>query len=82
MSEKRIGRQTPTLSVVLPYTESLGSEALEIYNRSGRAALEWQELMLEDIMAVNDEGLWLHMKFQREEVWNYGLIKELSSSPM
>ena len=63
MSEKRIGRQTPTLSVVLPYTESLGSEALEIYNRSGRAALEWQELMLEDIMAVNDEGLWLHMKF-------------------
>lgn len=36
---------------------------MEIYNRSGRTAQEWQELMLEDIMAVNEDGLWLHMKF-------------------
>ncbi len=61
--EKRRGRQTPTISVVLPYTESRGSEAVEIYNRSGRTAQEWQELMLEDIMAVNSDGLWVHMKF-------------------
>lgn len=63
MSEKRVGRQTPTLSVVLPYTESLGSEALELYNSSGREALPWQELMIEDIMAVGPDGLWIHMKF-------------------
>ena len=34
-----------------------------MYNKSGRTAQEWQELMLYDIMAVDDEGLWKHMKF-------------------
>lgn len=63
MDETRLGRQTPTLSVVLPYTDSRGAEAVEIYNRSGRTAQPWQALMTEDIMAVNSEGLWLHMKF-------------------
>ena len=63
MNDKRSGRQTPTISVVLPYTESKGTEAVSIYNKSGRSAQPWQELMLEDIMAVNDEGLWVHMKY-------------------
>lgn len=63
MSEIRLGKQTPTLSVVLPYTESLGPEAIAVYNRSGRTAQPWQELMLEDIMAINEDGLWVHMKF-------------------
>lgn len=63
MEEKRRGRQTPTCSVVLPYTQSLGSEAVELYNRSGRTAQEWQALMIEDIMAVDEHGKWLHMKF-------------------
>lgn len=34
-----------------------------MYNKSGRTAQEWQELMLYDIMAVDNEGLWKHMKF-------------------
>ena len=34
-----------------------------MYNKSGRTAQEWQELMMYDIMAVDDEGLWKHMKF-------------------
>ncbi len=63
MSDVRLGRQTPTTSVVLPYTESVGTEAVEIYNRTGRVAQDWQTLMMEDIMALSDEGLWLHMKF-------------------
>lgn len=63
MNEKRLGRQTPTVSVVLPYTQSHGAEAVELYNKSGHAALEWQERMVEDIMAVNADGLWVHMKF-------------------
>lgn len=63
MSEKRLGRQTPTTSVVLPYTDSLGAEAVGIYNRSGRSAQPWQELMLEDIMAINEDGLYVHMKY-------------------
>lgn len=63
MSEKRLGRQTPVISLILPYSESLGTDAVKIYNESGRTAQEWQELMLEDIMALDDEGLWVHMKF-------------------
>lgn len=61
--EIRKGRQTPTVSRVLPYTDSLGTEAVEQYNRSGRTAQEWQERMVEDIMATNEQGLWVHMKF-------------------
>jgi len=63
MAETRLGRQTPTLSVVLPYTQTKGAEAIEIYNKSGRTAQQWQELMMYDIMALDDEGHWLHMKF-------------------
>lgn len=63
MDEKKIGRQTPTTAVVLPYTNSLGTEAVGIYNKSGRTAQQWQELLLEDIMALNKENQWVHMKF-------------------
>ena len=64
MSEEiRRGKQTPTVSRVLPYTDSLGAEAIETYNKSGRTAQEWQERMIEDIMAVNPDGSWVHMKF-------------------
>lgn len=63
MDEKRLGRQTPVLSRILPYTKSSGTDAVKIYNNSGRTAQQWQEIMLEDIMAVDDDGLWIHMKF-------------------
>ena len=53
----RIGNQIPTQSMVLPYTRSLGDEAVQIYNMSGNSCQEWQELMLSDIMAVNEDGL-------------------------
>ena len=63
MTEKRKGRQTPTQSVVLPYYETHGQEAIDAYNESGRIAQEWQELLLCDILAVNEDGLWTHTKF-------------------
>ena len=63
MTETRKGRQFPTLSVVLPYQNSRGMEAVEQYNRSGRTAQDWQALMMEDIMALDADGRWLHMKF-------------------
>lgn len=63
MSEVRLGKQTPTICIRLPYTESLGTEAVDLYNQSDRTAQDWQALMLEDIMAVNDDGLWIHMKY-------------------
>lgn len=59
----RKGRQTPTKSVVLPYTESRGQEAIDLYNSTGRTAQEWQEIQMYDILAVNDEGLWVHTKY-------------------
>ena len=49
--------------MVLDYTESFGDEAVQLYNMSGNVCQEWQALMLSDIMAVNDDGLWIHTKF-------------------
>lgn len=59
----RYGSQVPTKSVVLPYTETKGLEAVELYNKTERNAMEWQELLLSDMMAVNDDGLWVHTKY-------------------
>lgn len=59
----RQGRQTPTQSVILPYKSTKGLEAVDLYNSTGRTALEWQELLIADIMAQNDDGLWTHQKF-------------------
>ena len=60
---KRIGRQTPTTSLVLPYSQSKGQEAIDIYNKTGRTAREWQELLIYDILAIDDEGMWMHSLF-------------------
>ena len=61
--EVRKGRQTPTTSVVLPYQDSLGNEAVELYESTDRTAMEWQQLLIRDIMARNPDGLWTHSKF-------------------
>lgn len=63
MTEKRKGRQTPTQSTVLPYTSTCGQRAIELYNSTGKTAQEWQELLLSDILAYNEDGLWVHTKF-------------------
>lgn len=63
MTEPRKGRQTPTQSVVLPYFVTEGQKAIDTYNDSGRTAQEWQELLISDILAVNEDGLWTHTKF-------------------
>ena len=59
----RVGRQSPTVSVVLPYKDTKGAEAIELYNKSEKDALPWQEALTYDIMAVDDDGLWIHQKF-------------------
>lgn len=56
----RIGRQTPTTSLVLPYKQTKGQEAIDLYNKTGRTAREWQEIQIYDIMACEDDGLWTH----------------------
>ena len=59
----RVGRQTPTVSVILPYQDTKGPEAIELYNLSERPAYDWQVALTYDIMAVDDDGLWVHQKF-------------------
>lgn len=63
MEDARRGRQIPTQSVTLPYEETNGQEAIDYYNATGRTAQEWQELLTYDILAVNENGLWVHTKF-------------------
>lgn len=63
MEPKRIGRQTPTTSLVLPYNKTKGQEAIDIYNKTGRTAREWQEIMIYDIMAVDADNLWVHSTY-------------------
>lgn len=58
-----VARQHPTTCVVLPYVESKGSEAIDLYNKTGRTAQPWQEGLIMDILATNPEGLWTHTKY-------------------
>lgn len=59
----RIGNQTPTHSVVLPYTDSKGPEALVLYSETGREPQDWQILLIDNILATNEDGLWVHPKY-------------------
>ena len=59
----RLGRQTPTQSVVIPYSKTKGPDAVKLYQETGRTALEWQEIQISNILAVNDDGLWTHTKY-------------------
>lgn len=62
-TKTRFGNQHPTQSVTLHYTDSLAQEAIEFYQKSGRDCYPWQVSLLEAIMAINDDGLWVHQKF-------------------
>jgi len=63
MTEKRIGNQNPTQSVILPYKKSLYQKAIDTYEKSKRTAQPWQVGLTKHIYAVNDDGLWVHTKF-------------------
>ena len=63
MDAPRKGCQTPTTSFTLPYSQTCGQEAVDLYNTTGRAAQEWQELLACDILASNADGLWVHTKY-------------------
>lgn len=63
MAEIRKGRQTPTTSVVQPYEKTIGDQAVELYESTGRKAQEWQKLLVYDIMSQTKNQLWMHSKF-------------------
>ncbi|MCI5698467.1 MAG: terminase large subunit [Clostridiales bacterium] len=60
---QKYGNQTPTKSVILKYKKSLGPEAVDLYKKTGRSPFPWQEKMIKDLFAMNDEDLWTHSKF-------------------
>lgn len=60
---KRYGSQTPSQSVILDYEKTLGQEAIDIYKKTGLSPYPWQEKLIKNIFAVNDDGLWTHSKF-------------------
>lgn len=57
------GRQSPTNSVTLPYQETCGQAAIDLYESTGRRAQEWQKLLVYHILAGNKDGLWTHTKY-------------------
>lgn len=60
------GSQTPTVYKYLSTDEDLkrskGKEAIDLYNKTSKTAQEWQEGMLEHILAINEDGLYVHTK--------------------
>lgn len=63
MNETRIGRQEPTISYVLPYEKTDGETAVDLYELTGRTALPWQQGIIYDILAKNEDGKWTHTTF-------------------
>lgn len=63
MAEKRYGRQEPTVGFTLPYDETYGQEAVDLYEQTEREAMPWQKALLYDMLAVNKDGLWVHTRF-------------------
>lgn len=59
----RFGNQTPTQSVILPFTITLYREALDYYHRTKLESYDWQSNLLKSIMATDESGLWVHQKF-------------------
>ena len=59
----REDNQNPTKELTLEYKNSYGEEACGLYAETGREVQEWQKRLVDKILAVNDEGLWVHTKF-------------------
>ena len=63
MADARKGSQKPTIAIVLPYKNTLGGDAVELYEKTGKTAQEWQANLLNDMLATNEAGQWVHTRF-------------------
>lgn len=61
---ERYGEQNPTYRIISKdeYFDTLGEEAVKGYEGTGRTAQPWQNTLMSDIMAINEDGLWVHSK--------------------
>ena len=66
MDNTRSARQEPTASFILPYRETRGDTAVQLYELTGRKALPWQQGLIYDILAINEDGKWKHIKYGYE----------------
>lgn len=58
----KIGQQSPTISVVIPYARTKGNEAVKLYAKAGRKLEPWQADLVKDMMAYSRK-LWTHIAF-------------------
>lgn len=61
--EKRTGRQEPTTRIALLYAVTDGQAAVDLYELTGRMALDWQKKILKDILAKKIDGSWVHTRY-------------------
>lgn len=63
VTKTKLGNQHPTQSVNLHYSISLAQEAIDYYQKTGLKCYPWQINLIFPIMAVDDEGIWIHQKY-------------------
>lgn len=59
----RMGEKLPSFTNVESKLSTIGQEAIDLYKSTTQALLEWQEIQIRNIMAVNPDGLWTHMVY-------------------
>ncbi|MBQ9031858.1 MAG: terminase [Parasporobacterium sp.] len=64
--KQRIGSQKPTVRIALPYSRTDGKDAIDLYELTGQTVMEWQKLIIRDILARNRDGLWAHTRYGYE----------------
>lgn len=62
VAQGRIGQQEPTYRICCPYTVTEGGRALDIYRQTKRVPQPWQETIINDILAVDEYGIYIHSK--------------------
>ena len=66
MATARRGSQLPTQAVILPYSITDAPDAITAYEEGGRECQEWQQSLLANILAKDEDGLWIHLKYGYE----------------
>lgn len=58
----RIGEQNPSFTNVT-YEKTKSQEAIDLYATTTQQLMEWQQKQVNGIMALNEDDLWLYMKY-------------------
>lgn len=61
--KQKIGNQEPTIHFALPYSETKGQAAVDLYEATGGTAFDWQKTIIYDLLAQNAAGLWVHTRY-------------------